>query len=133
MRDANRLSDPGGSPRAVGCGSIQGMRAPTGLGLAIAACWLAWAAPAAAGAGPASLRGRVVGVTDGDTLTVLVDERPLKVRLAQIDAPESGQPWGRRAKRALSDLTFAQDARVDVGRWTATGELSATCTWTACT
>ena len=60
------------------------------------------------------LRGRVVGVTDGDTLTLLVDRREVKVRLAQIDAPEMGQPHGVRAKRALSDLAFGHEARVTV-------------------
>jgi endonuclease YncB( thermonuclease family) len=60
------------------------------------------------------LEGRVVGVTDGDTLRLLVDREPIRIRLAQIDAPESGQPWGRPAKRALSELAFGKDARVEV-------------------
>jgi len=63
---------------------------------------------------PRVLEGRVVGVTDGDTLTLLVDREPVRVRLAQIDAPESGQPYGRQAKAALSALAFAKRARVEV-------------------
>jgi endonuclease YncB( thermonuclease family) len=52
---------------------------------------------------------KVVGVTDGDTLTCLTDEkRQVKVRLAQIDAPESSQPFGQRAKQALSDHVFGK-------------------------
>lgn len=79
------------------------------VGWALVAGALAHAADA-----PESLFGRVVGVTDGDTLTLLVDGQPRKVRLAQIDAPESGQPWGGKAKTALSELAFGRDARVEV-------------------
>ena len=50
-----------------------------------------------------TLTGKVVGVTDGDTITVLVAERTIKVRLAEIDTPERGQPWASRAKQAVSD------------------------------
>jgi hypothetical protein len=57
--------------------------------------------------------GRVVGITDGDTLTVLSDLRQqTKVRLAEIDTPESGQPYGSRARQALSDLAFGKSVRV---------------------
>ena len=60
------------------------------------------------------LHGRVVGVADGDTLTLLADERAHKIRLAQIDAPEKSQPYGKAAKRALSELVFGRDVRVEV-------------------
>ena len=57
--------------------------------------------------------GKVVGITDGDTLTLLTPEnRQIKVRLAEIDTPERGQPWGTRAKQALSDLAFGKQARI---------------------
>lgn len=62
---------------------------------------------------PAELVGRVVGVHDGDTLTLLVDRREYKVRLAGIDAPELAQPYGRKAKQALSDLVFGEAIRVE--------------------
>lgn len=53
------------------------------------------------------LVGLVVGVRDGDGLTVLdVNKRQHKVRLAGIDAPEMGQPYGQRSKEGLSDLAF---------------------------
>lgn len=52
---------------------------------------------------------KVVGVSDGDTMTCLTDEkRQIKVRLAQVDAPESGQPYGRKAKQALSNMVFGK-------------------------
>ena len=58
---------------------------------------------------------RVVGVHDGDTLTLLTpDRQQIKVRLDQIDAPESNQPYGTRAKQALSDLAYGKEARVAV-------------------
>ncbi len=68
-----------------------------------------------------SFTGRVVGVTDGDTIIVLVDGvHQVKVRLAEIDAPERAQPWGNRSKQALSDLVFGRSVSVlqtDVDRW----------------
>jgi hypothetical protein len=57
-----------------------------------------------------TLVGKVVGVTDGDTSTLLVAERPIKIRLAEIDTPERKQPWGSRAKRALSNKVFGEHA-----------------------
>lgn len=51
--------------------------------------------------------GKVVGIADGDTITVLDrDSRQHKIRLAGIDAPEIGQPFGQAAKKKLSDLVF---------------------------
>lgn len=53
---------------------------------------------------------KVIGVTDGDTLTLLVDNRPLKVRLANVDAPEKAQAFGERSKKSLFDMCFGKDA-----------------------
>lgn len=56
---------------------------------------------------------KVVGVTDGDTVKVLTsDQELLKIRLAEIDTPERRQPWGTRAKQALSDLVFGKSVEV---------------------
>jgi endonuclease YncB( thermonuclease family) len=56
------------------------------------------------------IQGRVVGVTDGDTLKVLVaDQKLLRVRLAFCDAPEKKQAFGSRAKQAMSELVFGKD------------------------
>lgn len=66
----------------------------------------------------AEYNGRVVGISDGDTLTLLVPDgasfRQIKIRLAEIDTPESAQPYGQKAKQALSDLAYNKQARVVV-------------------
>jgi endonuclease YncB( thermonuclease family) len=59
-------------------------------------------------------KGHVVGITDGDTITVLRDDRTqVKVRLDQIDTPEIGQPFGQAAKKALSRLVFGKVVDID--------------------
>ena len=60
-----------------------------------------------------TLTGRVVAISDGDTITVLVERRQLTVYLADIDAPESKQAFGTRSKQALSDLCLRKDARLE--------------------
>lgn len=60
--------------------------------------------------------GRVVGIADGDTLTVLTDTTQHKIRLAEIDSPEKRQAFGERAKQSLSDLCFDQQASVSKGK-----------------
>src|SRR4051812_23345472 len=67
-------------------------------------------------AGPApSFQARVVGISDGDTLTVLKnDKTQVKIRLQGVDAPESGQDFGARAKEAASDLAFGETVTVKV-------------------
>src|SRR5215813_1493477 len=60
-----------------------------------------------------TLTARVVGISGGDTMTVLVGGRQMKVRLADIGSPEGRQPFGARSKQALSDLCFQQDARLE--------------------
>lgn len=53
------------------------------------------------------LAGKIVGVSDGDTVTLLTKNRQnVKIRLAQIDAPESNQPFGAASKKMLSDLIY---------------------------
>lgn len=64
-----------------------------------------------------TIEGRVVGVSDGDTITVLVGQRQQhKIRLAGIDAPESKQPFGQASKKHLSDLVFDRDVTLDCGK-----------------
>lgn len=67
-----------------------------------------------ASAHAATLRGVVVALSDGDTLSVLDDERQQhKVRLACIDAPERHQPFGDRARQALAVLAFRKQVTVE--------------------
>lgn len=57
--------------------------------------------------------GKVVGVHDGDTITVLDEGRhATKIRLAEIDTPETGQPYGSKAKQELSALVFSKEISV---------------------
>jgi endonuclease YncB( thermonuclease family) len=58
--------------------------------------------------------GRVVGISDGETISVVHDGRAEKMRLHGIDAPEKGQAFGTRAKRFTSDLAFGKDVRIEV-------------------
>ncbi|WP_036302932.1 thermonuclease family protein [Methylotenera sp. L2L1] len=62
----------------------------------------------------AILEGRVVGVADGDTITVLdASNTQYKVRLSGIDAPEKKQPFGQVSKKSLSDLVYNKTVQVD--------------------
>lgn len=57
---------------------------------------------------------KVVGVHDGDTLTCLTDQhQQIKVRLAEIDTPETAQPYGNKSKTALSSLVFGKQVSLD--------------------
>jgi endonuclease YncB( thermonuclease family) len=69
---------------------------------------------AAAAALPAGeFAGQVVGVQDGDTLTVREEGgQALRIRLWGIDAPERGQAFSNVAKKHLSDLAFGKRVRV---------------------
>ena len=60
----------------------------------------------------ADFTGRCVGVTDGDTISVMRDGKAVKVRLEGIDCPERKQDFGTKAKQATSDLVFGKDVRV---------------------
>lgn len=61
-----------------------------------------------------TLQGHVVGVTDGDTITLLdASKTQYKIRVAGIDAPEKKQPFGQRSKESLSDLAFDKDIIVE--------------------
>src|SRR5690606_42083696 len=60
----------------------------------------------------ADFRGEVVRILDGDTIDVLVNRQTIRVRLADIDAPESGQAFGSRARQQLANLTFRLQVQV---------------------
>ena len=62
------------------------------------------------------LRGKVVSIADGDTITVLdADKKLHKVRLNGIDAPEKKQAFGAKSKAKLGELVAGKDVVVD---WT---------------
>jgi len=60
----------------------------------------------------ADFSGEVVGVIDGDTIDVLHDGRQERIRLRGIDAPEKSQAFGKRSKRAASELSFGEEVSV---------------------
>jgi endonuclease YncB( thermonuclease family) len=65
-----------------------------------------------------TLSGRVVRVTDGDTIVVLdTDKTQHKIRLQGIDAPERGQAFGTKSKQHLSDLVAGKSVEVDYSKY----------------
>ncbi|EAO2755690.1 TPA: thermonuclease family protein [Salmonella enterica] len=60
----------------------------------------------------AELNGKVIHVLDGDTIEVLQDNKPVRIRLANIDAPEKKQAYGRWSTSQLKDLLGAQPVTV---------------------
>jgi endonuclease YncB( thermonuclease family) len=76
-----------------------------------------------------TLIGRVVGVADGDTITVLDDaNRQHRIRLAGIDAPEKSQPFGRQAKEHLAGLVFGRPVIVEWHKHDRYGRIVGVCT-----
>lgn len=60
------------------------------------------------------IEGRVVGVHDGDTLTLLLSgNQTVKIRLAQIDAPESDQAFGQKSRQSLAEMVFNKSVSVE--------------------
>jgi endonuclease YncB( thermonuclease family) len=55
---------------------------------------------------------RVIGVADGDTVTVLSGKTQTKIRLHGIDCPEKGQAFGNKAKQLTSELCYGQNVEV---------------------
>lgn len=83
-------------------------------------------APSAAGSSSNSHMWRVVGVHDGDTITCLDgNNQQQQVRLAEIDAPELGQDFGKVSREALASMVFGKtvevvdDGKDRYGRWIA--------------
>jgi endonuclease YncB( thermonuclease family) len=71
-----------------------------------------------------TLSGRVVGIDDGDTLTVLDANKVTHViRLSGIDAPEKSQAFGQRSKQSLSQLAFGKNVDLDCGKEESYGRL----------
>lgn len=56
---------------------------------------------------------RVIGITDGDSITVLHEGKQVKLRLHGIDCPEMHQAFGRAAKKFTSDQAFGKVADIE--------------------
>ena len=83
---------------------------PAGLGaLCLATVFLGQSAGA-----DSSYSGKVVRVADGDTITVLRNKRPQKIRLHGIDTPEKAQAFGQKAKKFTVALVAGKVVRVTV-------------------
>jgi len=64
-----------------------------------------------------TVNGHVVGMTDGDTVTVLdASNTQWKIRLMGIDAPEKKMPFGQKSKEYLSDLVFNKQVSVEYSK-----------------
>ena len=65
-----------------------------------------------------TLSGRVVRVTDGDTIVVLDSSKVQhKIRLTGIDAPERGQAYGTKSKEHLSELVAGKSVVIDYNKY----------------
>ena len=62
----------------------------------------------------ADFSGPVVSVLDGDTIDVLHDRQPERIRLSGIDCPEKSQAFGKKAKQFTSTLIFGKDVTIQV-------------------
>lgn len=60
----------------------------------------------------AEIQGKVIRVLDGDTIEVLQGKKPVRIRLANIDAPEKRQAFGRWSTNQLRGLVAAQSVTV---------------------
>lgn len=61
-----------------------------------------------------TIEGLVVGVSDGDTITVLDQQKnSYKIRLQGIDAPEKKQAFGEKSKQSLQDLVHSKQVRIE--------------------
>ena len=59
------------------------------------------------------ITGKVISVADGDTITILVSARnSVKVRLAAVDCPESGQAYGKQAKKFTSRMVYGKQVTI---------------------
>jgi endonuclease YncB( thermonuclease family) len=62
----------------------------------------------------ADIIGKVVAVTDGDTIKILDDDKVQhKIRLTGIDAPEKSQPFGGASRKHLASMVAGKDVRVE--------------------
>ncbi|WP_207427483.1 thermonuclease family protein [Pedobacter sp. SYSU D00535] len=71
-----------------------------------------------------SINGRVVKIADGDTFTILTDQKKqVKVRLHGVDTPEKSQDFGTKARQFTSDLIFGKSIKVEKKNYDRYGRL----------
>jgi endonuclease YncB( thermonuclease family) len=58
-------------------------------------------------------QGKVVGVADGDTITVMHEGRGEKIRIYGVACPESHQDFGQKAKKFTSNMTYGKSVEVE--------------------
>lgn len=63
---------------------------------------------------------KVIGVLDRETIEVLKDKRPLRIRLYGIDSPEHDQDFGTKARRFTAGKVFGKPLRLSPSRRTDT-------------
>src|SRR5688572_27079676 len=82
--------------------------------LIIKAAALLWCLLIIVGHGMAAdFTGEVIRVLDGDTIEVLHEKKPERIRLYGIDCPEKGQAFGQKAKQVTSSLLFGKQVRIE--------------------
>jgi len=59
-----------------------------------------------------TFEGKVVGVSDGDTIKALKDGKQVKIRLAAIDRPEKDQPYGLKAKSLTVEIVAGKIVKI---------------------
>jgi len=71
-----------------------------------------------------NIEGKVVKVADGDTITILDSSKiQHRIRLAGIDAPEKGQPFGNASRKRLSELVVGKEVRVEFEKYDRYGRI----------
>src|SRR5262245_6461722 len=93
------------------CGVFDVRRRDVGL---YAAVVVLWCMLAPLGASAEQFTGKVVGISDGDTVSVLREGKAVKVRLYGIDTPEKAQAFGTKARQFTANLTFQKDVTIVV-------------------
>jgi micrococcal nuclease len=64
---------------------------------------------------PIKIKGRVVGIVDGDTYDLLTTNKTTyRIRMEGIDCPEKGMPYYYKAKKFLSELCYLEEVTVVV-------------------
>lgn len=75
----------------------------------VAVVWLCLALPVSAEV----FQAKVLSVSKGDSITVLHDGYPEKIRLANVNSPEKDQAYGQKAREFTSGMVLGKQVTVD--------------------